>query len=702
MDESDNRATGIQQLAAIRALLNSDRRATEHDILITTSLELLSHGPRTLAGLVEHARRLWSLAGITSHHVQTAMDTAQAAGIVVIADTLEGPAYAVSGTGRAELAGSSSWARDAIESLAQQIQDRTRDGYGLIAPAEALLWADLLCRSLFIGIAGAQTVFQGAVSLLPDNSLVPTQFDVPSMFNSLDRAAVRSEANDFMRTLVLAAIDPSDPFANELVSDICTAFILHAFLARRDQLAARSAVGSLQGRRALLDTPILLRMLASGRQSDGLQRAVHVAVEAGVVVQVPVHVFEELHGLLDRVERDYVESITRALSSGADPQYLQWTVDDEVVGLWLGCMVSGKCASWAEFRHEAVRLTSSLGALGVVIRDHGNDWDEERVAECRTALTEVLGASRAERGRPQIERDAHTMAIAWRARRNQGPIAGAFWPECWVVTPDKHMGVAYARVAPDDPVSLTIHPAHWLEVLSACGDPAALDDLARSAAELISYETVMSIARKYPPRIAADLAVTLRPESGASTTDMRAMQLSLEDLLSDSLDFVNDPAGSAAKIAGAVVAKRSRRLSEGYARSLSRASDAVEESQEAQRKQEHELAFDHARIQELEQDLVLSNKTIDSISTQMANDRALRNRQLVSVLVVFIGLAVSLAAFLIANYTLLIGTILAILIFCVAAYDWVTDPSKSWHRVLVALLGELIPIVAQGWSWLKP
>lgn len=691
-----NQATSIHQLATVHTLLSAERRAAEHDIVITTALEILAHGPKNLADLVAGLNSVWPAAELGQHQILTSLDTARATGLICDVETLEGSAYALTSTSTADIQGSAAWAHDVIDALASQIRERAREGYSPITSAEALLWADLLGRSLFRGIANAHHVFMGDLSVLPDNTLVPRHYDVESMISVVADAHLTPEVGEFLQTLILSAIDPSDPFANALVSDISTCFVLHAFLARRDYLAGRELIGSLAGQQIILDTPILLRMLAPGRQAEAIKQAITEAVRVEVLVQIPSHVMEELLGVVRRVGRDYAAQVDDAVQRGASLASLQTTVDDEVLGFWLAGLQAGTYHSWVDFERAAERMGFALEKLGAKIGPHENEDDADRVEECRRSLVAVLERRKVDRGKSQIKRDANTMAMAWRTRRN-GPGGDAFWPAAWVITSDRSMSPAYSRLVSTDHATLTLHPAQWVEVVSACCDPASLEGLARSTAELVSYDTLFSVARKYPPNVAIELALTLRPEAGASSTDIRLTQLCLDDVLDNTLDFVRDPRGSAAKIAGAVLARRSTRMAEGHRRTTEAANTAILEAQKKEEKASLELEIEREQKNALQERIVhieTSHEPKSESDRIDYEDRLSRIKRIYFALAVAFVVLVSVALLsAYGYYWIAAGTTVVLLVFLLKAYAWVTDLSKQWHGLLIALAGEAIPLL---------
>ena len=242
--------------------------------------------------------------------------------------------------------------------------------YGAVTYAQGKLWAGILSRAIALGIANSHSAHTGSVQRLPDSMLIPTSYDFSGIKAYIERFAQQAELREFLIVMALAALDATDTFGNQLVNCISTAFILQAFLARRDQLAAQGLVGSLAGQVVILDTPVLLRLLAPRRFASALEAAIRRALEEGAEVLVLEHVADELQDVVERVERQDARQIEMSLKQGVDPGRLANLTGDEVLDMWLDGQKTGIYASWDDFKGTALGLAESLRKMGATRRPH--------------------------------------------------------------------------------------------------------------------------------------------------------------------------------------------------------------------------------------------------------------------------------------------------------------------------------------------
>src|SRR5438094_2376608 len=71
-------SAGLRQLAAVRSLLSSDRRARECDILLSTAYEALLTGDKSTEELLAYIDQVWPGAAIDHPRLETALNGAAA------------------------------------------------------------------------------------------------------------------------------------------------------------------------------------------------------------------------------------------------------------------------------------------------------------------------------------------------------------------------------------------------------------------------------------------------------------------------------------------------------------------------------------------------------------------------------------------------------------------------------------------------
>jgi len=691
---------GLSQLIAVRSLLSPERRAKECDILLSTAFEALLTGDKSTEELLGYVIEVWPGAGIDQSRLETALQGALAAGYISPTQRFEGVAWELTPMAKTDMEGSKDWAAETLRRAELQLQERAQQALRPINDTEAHLWLGIVCNALFAGIKAAHAVHQGSVELLRDRSLLPRSYDSVTMFGVIEKSVARPEVRDFLRAMVVSALDSSDPFGNELVTYIATGYILHAFLARRDLVKAHRTMGSMRGHFAFLDTPILLRLLDNGAPGRATEHAILAAVKAGVQVIAADHVFDELQDVIGRLERDYSQAIEESLAQGSSPSLLQNTVDEPIIATWLGGVASGRFRNWRDFRAAAIGLRDRLKDMGVARWIGDQKRDGQRMAACSKELTRVLQErGRQERGRLQIDRDAQTMAMAWLVRLRASR-AQSRWPRSLVITTDLHMAPAYKRLSTGDPFPLTVTTSEWIGLLSAASQPAGLEDLAESAATLIAQETMLAVAVKYPPAIALDIAKALAGDGRPPYTDLRAAQFSLEELVKSQPDLADDPQGAGVRIAALLLASRNQRMAKAYEarrnilaaeearlKSASEQSARIVEEERKQRQKAQEQILEKAKlVDDLQQELGRARER--ERLTKISSKR--RGRVRVALVVILLAAFIALAMEL---YWLGVGTLISAAVLWARSGEWIDHEEASWKTLVVAGLPELLGVM---------
>ena len=696
----------VGRLGALHSLFSTTRKATEYDLLLATMGELLRSGPRSVDSLIGEINRLWPGSKSDRNTVQSALDVGVSAAILVPVSMLDGPGYDLSENGRAELTPSHDWAADVYNEFTLDLMEHAKATYGAVTFAQGKLWAGILSRAIALGIANSHSAHTGSVQRLPDSMLIPTSYDLSGIKTYVERSTQQAELREFLIAMALAALDATDIFGNQLVNCISTAFILQAFLARRDQLAARGLVGSLAGQVVILDTPVLLRLLAPRRFASAIEAAIHRALEEGAEVLVLDHVADELRDVVERVERQDARQIEMSLKQGVDPGRLANLTGDEVLDMWLDGQKTGIYGSWDDFKRTALGLAESLRKTGATRRSHENDGDSSKVGEFIQALRSTLKGPGNSRGDAALRRDGNSLGVAYRVRNSAPPKEQSLWPRAWIVTTDTHMKSAYASVCKSDPTSVTIAPSQWVGVLCTCCSPTSLSDLVQSAADIVALETTLGVAAKYPPAVAVEIARALSGEGDGGDIDLRVAQLTFDSIIGGAIDGEGDPAVEAARITTEVLARKNRRLSIGYSDMQNRAAQKEEASAQAVAANGLVLDVKTKEIDDLRQ-LVgqLDRKLQDSDQARQSDAAAQesarnRNRRRLIVLnVVWVALLAAVVMFLFRLYWAGAGTLLALVVYGRLSHDWVVNLDQSWSRMLYALIPELLIVVdiVRGW-----
>lgn len=338
-----------ERLLAVQRALDPSRVTEEVDILLDSVVVALSNeGALAEDALVAHVCAMWPGAKLQRDRVLRAIRAGVQARLLVEQPTLsDAPGYALlaDASPRSDL-------RDRVEatleSAAQGVRARfhaelARD----LEPEEASRLTTALVDALAAGIREAFSIFEGDVHQITKDTLLPSSWDKAAITRALDSYDFDEATREVMDALALSALDPGSNFGSDIVSQIATGYILHAFIARRDQAGAIEQVGVLAGVNVLLDTPVLLELTGKTTNAESLVATIRAAKKANLTVIVPQHCLEELSKLLSALEQGgAVETIKRGLAEGTDPYYLAQTVDHTALQAWLSHSEEGKVVSW--------------------------------------------------------------------------------------------------------------------------------------------------------------------------------------------------------------------------------------------------------------------------------------------------------------------------------------------------------------------
>lgn len=670
-DGSNPPALGIEMLSAAHLLLSSERATDRDDLLISTCIEVLDSGPASTAHLLKAVKEIWPGAPITTEMLLAAIQEAQELDLIAAAATLEGELWTLGTIGKSEIDATRAWFEDAMDRLTRQIEDRARDDFGEVKHEVASNWARVILRLFSAEIARSASSYAGDVEQASAKSIRPMVLDGSAMLRALDQVALAEGTRDFLKGCLLACVDESDPFGNELIGQVATSCVLHAIAAGRGRAGAQEVMGSLENQRVLLDTPLLVSLLGSASASERLEALIRQAVAFGMEVVVPEHVLDELDDVIKRVEGDHLQPLTSALQGGMPPRAYAQIVKEQVLELFLDGVEAKEIKTWNDFRLRQKGMTSRLESLGVVVREHGNK-NRSNVVWVDSVLTEEIAASPSGRGAKAIARDAESIEMVWRARRRGVKDKGALWPGGWIVSNDRHASPAYRRVNHEDSEPLVLTPAQWATLLTEAAPAAEIPELVAAAASLLRQESMLRIATKYPPAIALTLAKSLSGEY-SSSTDVRVAQLASLGELLEHASAGETVTGE--RLASEIAARRTNRLAA------------------AGREQLDLNALERARLDAAvtRSTTVITEETAKRVAAEKRSEELEKRMSLwprrVALGVLMTAAVGALVIFAVIGLPwFVVGTALALALLGIIGRKWVTDPStKLWHLALAAV-----------------
>jgi len=695
---ADNRNDAIQvgreMLSAAHVLLSSERIANEEELLVSTCAEVLAPGPASLDAIHRAVNAIWPGARLTKERIGVVLARAAESGLVATQDTLVGSDWALTRVGLVEIEATRAWYSDALNRLAAQIQDRATQDFGGVSGEQADLWAATLLQVFSEAITASPDSYSGAISRAASGNVRPVSLNGTRMLQSIQNLSAPEGTKDFLSACLLAAVDESDPFGNEIVNYVATSCVLHSIVAGRSRAASLSSLGSLTEQRVVLDTPVLVAYLGPKDDAERLETVIRLARNAGMEVIAPRHVLDELNEVIDRVEAQVIPGLLEALKGGVSSRVYAGSVNEQVLELFLEATEAGHYRRWQDFADRALNLDAELSALGVVIRDHGNK-QRHNVELLANRLKVEVDKTPNHRGAKQIDRDAESMEMVWRARRRAAKDRASLWPGGWLITYDRKVDPAYAKVNTQDMDPLVLTPGQWATLVTETAAAPEVRDLIEAAASFLRQEAVLRIAVKYPPDVALNLARTLE-QGGASETDFRVAQLTLVDLLDGA---GGQAANSGESISTFVASKRSSRMAAGadiqrlafeserqrMAQTVSRSAAELSVESKARAAAERASADSSAKIEALKAEKEQAEK-------DRADYVALNGRRTIRVALSVVAVMAAGLLFVIGLPGFGAGTLVGLFIFLNQARGWAMDRSVGSARLFVALVPELFGI----------
>lgn len=661
-------------LSAIHFLVQRNTTTQETDLLLAAVTHALDGVALNPDELTERVGRIWPGPPAGRHDIEKALSVGTELGLLVAHDDLEGkPEWMLTQRGAEDVAAHHAWASEIRRQNARELASRAEDALGVeLDSAEASLWLDALIKALVAGIQHAQDAYAGNIEQLVSGGVRPRSIDRELVLAALD--SDDPDRTEFLRATALSAMDPLQPFGNEIISYITTGCVLHAVVAQSARAKVNNSLGGGAGERAFLDTPCLVDLLHVERISKPMELAIREAVAQGWEVQVLEHSIEELRDVFSRAVESMPTAFQKATSLGAKDEWLASLVNDQIASMFIEARQAGLYVSLEDFGLAAERIEARLLDLGVVIRPASND-DRTEVSRFASALTESLSGS-SRRSQTVVNRDAETMAAAARRRRRQrAQKKGSKWPGGWVITTDRHMGPAFCKVT-GQRVSLTVTPSQWSRLLATCPTQNMVDLAVASANQWIE-EAMWAIPVRFPPETAAALALSLSPEAGGSLTDMKVAQLTLQDAL-------DSPDATDTALAAQVLERRTKRRDQTQTVRVRSAEGRAEADKIARLRAEKARAESLAREQNALADASRRTNETEQLQRQLNWARTRTKRIVISALVFAVGLATVTAAVLTSNAWLIVIAVTSLAAVLFFAYRWCRDERARFLSALIA------------------
>ncbi len=677
----------VERLAAVRAALDTGRRAWRNDILITASVETLARrGSLTVRGLCRALNESWRTDALTDPLVAAALDEAYHANLVRREyDLSETERWTVTQAAATESAQDRQWAEDIISAFERQVAER------LDAMPDDRLDADRaarVTRHVYAALAyGADGMYALAPVGVDPERLRPLGFDLAQIRRYVQDNVEPKSVRDAALELATAAVDPDDAFGNDVVRLLTIGNLLYAFLTRRDV----PVKPDLTGHRLLLDTSTLVQLVEDGTpEQEMVENLISMSLRLGVEVLVAHHTLEEW-------ERVWEGAKGEALNAAVPvrlPGMAHRLAGNPFVRAWVHGLEADPSLTWYEFERRHRDIRRRLAGLGVFTRGHGNKSAADR-ATVEAIKTRMLGlvseaearGRRAQRSVTSAAADAEScaMVMRWRSRPEIGP-TGAYFIARETLTGRAHRDLFDGP----DYLPVTVPPATWVMYVAALTteDPAERGHLAEMVADATVRSSFFGMANGFT----LDEVLTLSDQLCQGSDE-----LSVEDtrtaIQSELFGLLEETTGehTAVRKGSAVNQRRTARRDARILREQQRLDERVDKV-----RQEKDAVIASTEAQKAE----LAGERDDERGrrVQAEEDRDVayeRGEQLVRALKAGgTGAAFLVTIVVLALTGVLTGWILAVALgllglYSVRAYQYATDLSKSGASLVLEALAEV-------------
>ena len=395
--------------------------------------------------------------------------------------------------------------------------------------------------------------------------LRPVAFDLDSVRSATAQISPKS-LREALDELVVAAVDPDDPFGNEMVHLLVVASVLICFMKKIDLGAAPT----LAGTQLLLDTQVLVHLIdESTDEQRVVRRLIEFSLTLGAEIVVAEHSLEEWGRLWSAAEQENPAILDTHDPMGAAARL---PTDNPFISQFLRAREKNSNLKWDTYLRNRQGIRSLLTNLGVKVRPNGNDRVEDKkfAAQMRSAMGEMQRGTQRHRSDAGIASDAESAAMVarWRSKYDAPPCHAYF------VGTDSLIGRAYRDVAPTDDSPLAVRPISWL-MYTACltGDQADVAEMAEVVSSAAVREGFFGVATGYTLEEVLKMSEILREDhSTMSLEDSRdALQLNINDLFKEMQNASADQRAIAA--AAEVMRKRNARRNERARKATQDASD---------------------------------------------------------------------------------------------------------------------------------
>jgi hypothetical protein len=440
-------------LAAARAALDPNRAAWQHDILVSTIIEVLGRkGPLSRRELRDELAL--TLVGQETNPVvlSEALDRAQAQDLLLMTEGRKGrQQWSLPEGVKEEAASDRRWAEMLLAETEVQVADRIRATFP--GQEELRHRAPRLTKDL-VGamVRASRGVFDAVQHSTSPNDLREVRLSLRSVIPDLRNKVQPATLADLMAEMLLSAANPDEEFGNELLSTIVAGQILHGMVCRDD------VVGPMPAARLILDTSQLLNLASyDPRVVELFESFLAAASKHGCELVITDRVHQEWDNhwqqadtFLTQLQGKYGDDFGDALKLHQHRVLREYGYAAE--------RGAKSFESWAQSRRNLNTIIGRYSIAQLNVEDLELDLDfVHEFADAIKDYQEQKGSLRI-RG-PELRYTDGVSAAIVRANRNDAP--ESLVPTAWFVAFDKSSDAAYRQVETDQ-FPLVIRASTWL------------------------------------------------------------------------------------------------------------------------------------------------------------------------------------------------------------------------------------------------
>jgi hypothetical protein len=681
-------------IGAVHQLTNSERIEDKTDLILTAICHSLSTGDKSNEDIFRSVHLIWPGVRANLLDVKRSLTVGEELNLISTNEASQGETlWHLTKDGVDDIQRHEKWVMEVKLRAKQDIKDRAQSDFALeISDESSGLILERLISLLIVGIQKSQSAYLGNVEEIFGGNVRPIKIDQSLVLSGMERSDVKEGTADFIKALALMAIDPLEPFGNEIVSHITIGCILHSYICGRDSALIIEKVGDPVKERAILDTPILLGMVGSKILAACIFEAVAIAIKAGWEVIVCDHYLAELTELLEKEIPEIELRYKQVEKEGIEGSWVAALTADRLPTMCIEVIRDGTYSNLRQMVTASKELGKRLTAIGLIVRSADNYSDQKYVDKCLEALLAQFEGRPKQRSALAMQRDADSMSLAWRRRRNQIP--DSKWPGAWIISPDRQMNPAFIKAQYPDRIPLTLTFAEWTNLLALSAPPLTVVELAKVAGEQIVKEAMFGIPARYTSDSALAIARQINANNLGSSVDVRVAQMTLDELLQEHAVLPNDQT-----ISAAILSKRSLRVDKFHGRAMRRKDEEVNFAKELERKTMDQIKIDRADSDELKRILEETKNSKSRLEIQVNWYRKKIRRILISAILFLVSVT---SAILFLDYKDRFSIVLFLVSLAVLSrvmVTWCTQESSTWRRLIWPSLFEILGILRMG-EWL--